>query len=194
MTTRPPETRPSIAIPWGPGASLPLEIPETWDVAGVAWPDLSGAIEDYPAALRHAIDQPEGELNIDEIVREGSTVAIVVDDPSRWTPVREAFPVLLERLHELGVRPGDVTISVGVGRHHAVDAKSMRRRVGEAVADAHRCFSPPVDDLSEYDDLGTTPEGSSGPGLSPRRECRPSGPDRVRPTSSPGGVSVAATS
>jgi hypothetical protein len=52
-----------------------------------------------------------------------------------------------------------VTISVGVGRHAAVDADSMRRRVGEAIAAGYRCFSPPVDDLSAYADLGRTPQG-----------------------------------
>jgi hypothetical protein len=83
----------------------------------------------------------------------------VVDDPSRWTPVREALPILLRRLHEAGVRPDDVTVSVGVGRHHAVGVEAMRRRVGDAVVDAYRCFSPPVDDLSAYLDLGETPEG-----------------------------------
>ncbi len=31
----------------------------------------------------------------------------------------------------------------------------MRRRVGEAVAAGYRCFSPPVDDLSAYVELGT---------------------------------------
>ena len=86
-------------------------------------------------------------------------MAIIVDDPSRWTPVREALPIVLARLKRAGVKPENVTISVGVGRHHAVDAESMRKRVGDAVADAHQCFSPPVDDLTQYEDLGTTAEG-----------------------------------
>ncbi len=89
----------------------------------------------------------------------GARVAIVVDDPSRWTPVREALPIVLARLHAAGVRAEDVTISVGVGRHHAVSPAAMRRRVGEAVAADYRCFSPPVDDLSAYADLGRTPQG-----------------------------------
>ena len=58
-----------------------------------------------------------------------------------------------------GVRDGDITLSVGVGRHHAVDDASMRRRVGDAIVDRFRCFSPPVDDLSQYADLGTTADG-----------------------------------
>jgi hypothetical protein len=151
--------RPAILLPWGQGSPLSLELPENWEVADVAWPNLSNPLEDYPASLARALDEPEGGLTIDSIVRAGSTVAIIVDDPSRWTPVREALPVLLDRLRAIGLRSEDVTISVGVGRHHAVDARSMRLRVGDAVVDAHQCFSPPVDDLSAYEDLGTTPEG-----------------------------------
>jgi hypothetical protein len=83
----------------------------------------------------------------------------VVDDPSRWTPVREALPIVLRRLHGAGVAEGDVTISVGVGRHHAVDDAAMRRRLGDDAAARYACHSPPVDDLSAYDDLGTTARG-----------------------------------
>ena len=53
----------------------------------------------------------------------------------------------------------DVTISVGVGRHHAVDAEAMRQRLGDSIAAGYRCYSPPVDDLSAYVDLGSTPQG-----------------------------------
>ena len=52
-----------------------------------------------------------------------------------------------------------MTISVGVGRQHAVDAEAMRRRLGDSIAAGYRCFSPPVDDLSAYVDLGPTPQG-----------------------------------
>jgi len=149
----------TIAIPWGDAGRIVLELPPAWPAADVAWPDLGGAIEDYPGALGDALDAFEGGGRIEGQVEAGSTVAIVVDDPSRWTPVREALPIVLERLHDAGVRPSDVTLSVGVGRHLAVDASAMRRRVGDAVVDAYCCFSPPVDDLSAYVDLGVTPEG-----------------------------------
>ncbi len=148
------------AIPWGQGPPVALDLPAAWPAAEVAWPDLAGPIDDYEAALAAAIDRPVGGgPRIDDLARPGTTTAIVVDDPSRWTPVREALPTVLGRLHVAGLRREDVTISVGVGRHHAVDDEAMRRRVGDSVAADYRCYSPPVDDLSAYDDLGTTPEG-----------------------------------
>ena len=83
----------------------------------------------------------------------------MVDDPSRWTPIRDALPIVLQRLHTAGVRPADVTISIAVGRHGTVSPEAMRRRVGNSVAASYTCFSPPVDDLSAYVDLGRTPQG-----------------------------------
>jgi lactate racemase len=153
----------AIDVPWGPDGSLELRWPADGPMAGAAVevvrPDLSGAVADYPSALQAALDVPADATRLEDQVGPGRSVAIVVDDPSRWTPVREALPIVLARLHAAGVRAEDVTISVGVGRHHAVDDEAMRRRVGESVAAGYRCFSPPVDDLSAYVELGTVEPG-----------------------------------
>ncbi len=154
----PPMTT-SIAIPWGPSGTLDLDLPAAWGPPAVAWPDLDGAVDDYGVALARALDAPIDVTRIEDSVGSGSRAAIVVDDPTRWTPVREALPAVIARLRAAGVRDADVSISVGVGRHHAVDALAMRKRVGDAVADAFRCFSPPVDDLGCYLDLGVTTDG-----------------------------------
>jgi hypothetical protein len=148
-------------VPWGPDSNLSLALPAGWfiDQHEIVWPDLRGAIEDYRLALASALDYPESSPGLEALVRSGSTVAIVVDDPSRWTPVREALPVVLERLRAVGVLSKDVTISVAVGRHQPVDISSMGRRVGDMVANTCACFSPPVDDRSAYADLGTTSLG-----------------------------------
>lgn len=146
-----------VEFPWGRSGSIPLNLPAEWSVQA-AWPDLSGAVDNYSEALRQALDHPEGD-RFETLVKPGSKVAIVVDDPSRWTPVRDVLPVVLERLHAVGIKCEDITISAGVGRHHAVDDTAMRTRVGDSVVDSYRCDSPPVDDLTQYVDLGATPQG-----------------------------------
>lgn len=150
----------ALEVPWG-DATLTLRPPclAGWPPPRVFAPDLSGVLDDYPAALRQALACPEGCGPIDELARPGAKVAIVVDDPTRWTPVREALPLVLARLQALGVAAEDIRISVGVGRHHALDDAAMRRRLGDAVVERHACFSPPVDNLSAYVDLGVTPRG-----------------------------------
>lgn len=149
----------SLDIPWGDGPPLPLEMPVDWPMPDVVAPDLGGAggLSSYCSMLEAALARASPSL--ERLVDSGQSVALVVDDPSRWTPVREALPVLLGRLENLGVPADRITISAGVGRHHAVEPSAMRERVGVEVADRYACFSPPVDDLSRYDELGTTPEG-----------------------------------
>ncbi|HKI16416.1 MAG TPA: lactate racemase domain-containing protein [Isosphaeraceae bacterium] len=153
----------SITIPWGPEGSLELRLPAGGLIAltdvDIVSPDLSDPLNDYPGALERALESPMGSDRLEQHLTPGARVAIIVDDPSRWTPVREALPIILRRLHRAGIRDDDVTISVGVGRHRAVDAEAMRRRVGDSIAARHRCFSPPVDDRSAYVDLGLTRQG-----------------------------------
>lgn len=144
-----------LTIPWGPGEALDLRPPAGWRLADVAEPDLSGALGDYPGALAVAMDGMEPAL--DSVAR--GPVAIVIDDPSRWTPVREALPIVLDRLERAGVPRGSISLSIGVGRHKAVDQQSMDRRLGPELARRVAWQSPPVDDLSAYDDLGTTSAG-----------------------------------
>ncbi len=153
----------AISVPWGPDGTLDLRLPSTGAFAGagieVVRPELGGPLADYATALEAALASPVDSDRLERQVGPGAKVAVVVDDPSRWTPVREAMPIVLARLHAAGVRAEDVTISIGVGRHQAVSPEAMRRRVGDAVAARYRCFSPPVDDVSAYADLGRTPQG-----------------------------------
>jgi lactate racemase len=152
-----------IPVPWGPDGTLDLTIPddELFGKANVTvvWPDLSDPLVDYSQALEQAVDSPVGTAKLEQHVGPGAKIAIVVDDPSRWTPVREALPIVLRRLHAAGVGQEDITISISVGRHHAVDTHDMQQRLGDSITARYLCYSPPVDELSAYVDLGTTPHG-----------------------------------
>src|SRR4051812_43470371 len=71
----PPPAEPSrsIALPWGQGPPLRLEVPEAWELADVAWPDLSEPLNDYPTALDRALEASEGGLTIESAIGPGST-------------------------------------------------------------------------------------------------------------------------
>ncbi len=159
-----PSTAAPIVVPWGPGGSLDLRsLTAGESLSGVeldvVWPDNSGVLAEYTSALEHALESPFGAPSLEHVVGPGSTVAIVVDDPSRWTPVRDALPLVMHRLLASGVRPRDVTISIGVGRHQPTDTEAMIQRLGQQIVTDYECFSPPVDDRSAYVDLGQTTDG-----------------------------------
>jgi hypothetical protein len=152
-----------IDIPWGPSGSLELLLPAAGPFTGaeidVFRPDLSAPISHYPTALEQALDSPVASARLESLVSPVAKVAIVVDDPSRWTPLRKALPVVLARLHAAGLASENITISLGIGRHAAVGAEAMKRRLGDDIPARYCCFSPPLDDPFPYADLGRTPQG-----------------------------------
>ena len=151
--------RTPLEVPWGKAATLPLIFPSHWPEPVVDQPNLAGAVHGYDQELKAALNSPQDSPALEQLIQPGTRVAIVVDDPSRWTPIRQALPVILTRLLAASANRENISISVGVGRHHAVDAKAMGLRVGEEIANAYPCYSPPLDDESQYVNLGTTPEG-----------------------------------
>lgn len=157
MTKVEDQTRPSI--PWGRSETIDVRLPKDWTDVETTEPDLSGSIENYENALEQALDEPLDSPRLEDLVDRTSKVAFVVDDPSRWTPVATALPILLKRLLAREVAAENVSMTFGVGRHHAVDEESMRRRVGDEVFEAYRCYSPPLDRKSEYAELGETSQG-----------------------------------
>ena len=154
-----PTDHSTIAIPWGRDGSIPLELPADWPAPSVFRPDLSGPLTDYAAALEGTLDDPLGGVGLADLAGPGKSVAIVADDPSRWTPVRRTLPIVLRRLEALGVSRDQISISLGVGRHHAADEAAIRERVGDDVFETYPCYSPPLDEISKYVDFGKTPEG-----------------------------------
>jgi hypothetical protein len=158
----PPTPQPpgrECTIPWGPRETLHLRFPDSWPAPSLQAADVTGAISDYPSALALALKAPLASATLSELAAQAGSAAIIADDPSRWTPVRSALPVVLEHLHAAGLKPENISISLGVGRHQRVDDHAMRQRLGDSAVDAYQCFSPPLDDSAQYDSLGITPLG-----------------------------------
>lgn len=159
MSSHDPSPGYDCEIPWGPCGKIPLGFPAHWPAAQFEPPDTSGAIADYRSALLDSLRHPVGGPALVDLAQAAKNVAIIADDPSRWTPVRDAMPVVLNLLASAGIPEQDITISLGVGRHQRVDESAMRRRLGDAVVDRYPCYSPPLDDKSHYDSFGTTQLG-----------------------------------
>ncbi len=157
-----PISNPPLVFPWGesivdlsPPANSRFEI-RRFD------PDTSGAMADWSAyarKLNESLDFPLGQAKLETRVGAGTKVAIVVDDPSRWTPTRKTLPIVIERLRAAGVEPRGISISFGVGRHAAVTRDDMIKRLGPEIVDTYACHSPPIDEISAYEDLGTSADG-----------------------------------
>lgn len=149
-------------FPWG-DTDLNLCPPHALHFgADCIWPDCAGAMPgqaEYRQKLAEALQFPLGQSRLETRVGPGSKVAIVVDDPSRWSPLAWAVPLVLEELARAGVEAENISIAFGVGRHATVSRDDMARRLGQAIVEKYNCYSPPVDDLSAYEELGVSSDG-----------------------------------
>jgi nickel-dependent lactate racemase len=117
-------------------------------------------IQDLPAAIRSGLDEPIGCSPLHDLVDPDTTIALVMDDPGRPTPVSRLTAVILDVLSEAGARPENITGLFAVGAHRTMDDEEMEARAGVSVASQIACTSFDCHDEGAFVDLGRTRRGT----------------------------------
>jgi lactate racemase len=135
----------TIPLPFGK-QQITFHVPEA-NLVGVLGPHPVPACPDPIAEIQRALDQPLGTLPVEQIVKSGEKVLILVDDYTRDTPVKLILPQLLERLTSCGIRNQDITLLVSTGTHRPCSESELRDKVGEAPyrrfhIEQHDCSDP----------------------------------------------------
>jgi nickel-dependent lactate racemase len=112
--------------------------------------DMEG-VDDSHREIVEALDSPRGGKRLEDSVKPGLKVAIVVDDKTRPAPNRLMLPPLLEKLNRLGVDDEAITLIIGCGAHSmrledapSVVGAEVHRRVSTVV---HDCHAPDLVDI-----------------------------------------------
>jgi nickel-dependent lactate racemase len=66
------------------------------------------------------------------------TIAILVDDGTRPTPVAEILPVLLSRLEESGFSREKIAIVMAIGTHEAMEKEALEAKLGSGVQSRYK--------------------------------------------------------
>lgn len=146
-----------VTLPYGSG-HVSLDIPER-NFIGMMDPPFTPAVEDLRAAIECAIDHPIGCAPLSEIVQPGKTIAVIIDDGSRPTPVSTILPILLPRLEAAGARPQDIRIVAALGSHRYMTQDELRERVGSAIYDRYEVINSEFRRPEGLCYVGRTPEG-----------------------------------
>jgi lactate racemase len=77
-----------------------------------------------------ALEKPMGTPSLRDMVGKAGRIAVIVDDVTRPTPVREILDVLLARLLEAGTPPENVSIVIACGTHVAMEKSVLEARLG----------------------------------------------------------------
>lgn len=118
--------------------SLEVDLPKNWELLRTLYKEDLKVRRPLGGLIGGALDHPIDSRPLEAMLKSGSRVAIVVDDVTRPTPVRELLPPLLRRIHRCGVPEKDVDIVIGVGTHRPLSQKEIEERCGKEVARAYR--------------------------------------------------------
>lgn len=80
-----------------------------------------------------ALSKPTGTGPLQDLLSAAKSVAIIVDDGTRPTPVAEILGVLLSRLANSSFSRKNITIVLALGTHEAMKKEALEAKLGRAV-------------------------------------------------------------
>jgi nickel-dependent lactate racemase len=113
-----------------------------------------------PAAVRQGLEQPIGAPPLRTFVGPDTRIALVMDDPTRPTPVSRLAPVVLDALIEAGAQPENITGLFAIGTHRTMEPREMEARAGASVFSRIACHSFDCHDTAAFTTLGRTERGT----------------------------------
>lgn len=149
------ETR--IDLPYGSG-SRTVTLPSAW-VGEIARPRPVAPASDPAAVIAAALNNPIGSPPLAQLVRSGNRVAVLVDDHTRHTPVRQMLPPVLQELHAAGVAAGDIRIVIALGTHRPMTDAEMVAKLGADILGSYRVVNVPSTDERAMVFFGTSSSG-----------------------------------
>ncbi len=124
----------NVTLKYGQG-SCELEIPSKAEVTELR-PNGLPELQDVEVALQQALDRPRWRPGFEQLIKEKAprSVAIVVPDATRPTPVKTILPSLIKRIFAARprLRPENITILIGGGLHRLHQTKTWPQFSGPA--------------------------------------------------------------
>lgn len=82
-----------------------------------------------------ALENPVGSNRLKEIVKNDSSVVIMVDDRTRKTPQKLILPFVLDELNDAGVKNNQIKLIIATGTHRDMTKEEILERFGQEIID-----------------------------------------------------------
>jgi nickel-dependent lactate racemase len=148
-----------ISIPsrlWYENVEWDLVFPDGWEVdnlnpPGFEKPGLTAA------QIKEKIDQPIDGPQLADIASGKKQAAIVFDDMTRPTPVKDIAPHIVDTLHRVGMRKDQIRFIWSLGAHAAYDMINARKKLGDDIVENYMIYNH--DAFQNTVHVGRTPTG-----------------------------------
>lgn len=123
-------------------------------------PDESASHPLSDAEIGTALDAPIDSPPLEELITASDSVLIVVSDATRATGSAQVVNLLVRRLIENGVSPGDIAIIFATGIHRTVRPDEKAELLTPFIAQRIRTIDHDAYDPSQLIQLGATERGT----------------------------------
>ncbi len=111
--------------------------------------------------IEYALDHPIGAGPLEEAVRPGDKVCILISDITRrWHQPSAYLPILVERLNRAGIPDRDILILCATGTHRRQTREEQVSLMGEELYRRIRFRDHQCDDKEHLPYMGTTRGGT----------------------------------
>jgi len=107
-----------------------------------------------------ALDTPIDSLPLDDLIRTGDSVLIVVSDATRATGSAQIVNLLVRRLIQNGIAPGEIAIIFATGIHRAVRPDEKAELLTPFIAQRIRTIDHDAYDATQLIQIGVMEGGT----------------------------------
>lgn len=118
-----------IELNYGKG-TLPLELPDDWNVDVIRKPDMP-LLADPAEAVHQALARPVGSAPLAAEARGRRSACVLICDITRPVPNGLLLPALIRELLEAGVPAANITVLVATGLHRPNEGAELEELVGD---------------------------------------------------------------
>ncbi|HOO87257.1 MAG TPA: nickel-dependent lactate racemase, partial [Synergistales bacterium] len=110
--------------------------------------------------VRRALAEPIASPGLKDMVKQGDSALLLIDDNTRNTPASRILPLVLEELAAGGVQIQDTAILIALGTHRHMTDAEVEAKVGAELAGRLRIFQHDAHDESGLAHIGVTEHGT----------------------------------
>lgn len=114
----------TVELPYGRG-SVEIRVPRDAEVMDI--PNYE-PVKDLMSSIEEALKNPIGSEKLEKLVKKGDKVAVIIDDYTRKTPIKELLKCVIKRLEK---KTRHITIVVALGLHRKMTEEEIREKTGE---------------------------------------------------------------
>lgn len=136
----------NIALPYGT-TKVNLHLPQ-YDVnVNFMEPLSTPPLEDVQDKVKRSLEKPSFGLSLREMLNQGESVSIIINDITRTTHSSVILPPVIETCLQAGIKASNIRIIVGGGAHRLHSKEELRKLAGENIfssiqVEDHNCQDP----------------------------------------------------